>query len=245
MHEIKEKAKKLGEMKEKLVEWSKTELDRGREQVDTKEMGEVIDMIKDLAEAEKDCYKAVYYCEVVQAMKEGGDDEGRMGYDNWRRSSGRFAPKGQGSYRPGESGRRGYPMPAEGYWPQPEYGPWGDRDGNLMGYDGDGRSRSSQSGSNNSGGSDGSSSGRMGYRDPDWDRIMTDERYGRPFKEWRLSKRHYTETKADGDKHEMSEHAKEHMADTVMTIKEIWTGADPELKTKMKQDLTKLMEEMK
>lgn len=259
MHELEQKLKPIGEMKEKLTAWCKMELDKGKDCVDTKEMGEVIDMIKDLAEAEEKCVKAAMYKMDVRAMKEREQTGGRMGYDNWRYSSGRFAPKGSGAYRPDESGRSGYPMPAEGDW-RPEFGPWGDQGdyNQMMGYNGGSYGGSSASGrsggnsqgsSNNSGSSgrsnDGNYSSRMGYRDPDTERYMSDERHGRPFKEWQLSRRHYTETKSEGDKQEMSQHAKEHMADMAVTVKEIWSSADPELKTKMKADLTKLMEEMK
>lgn len=247
MHELEEKLIPIKEMKEKLTEWCKTELDRGREQVGTAEMGQVIDMIKDLAETEEKCVKSAYYkCLIKEEKDEEEMGDGLMGYDNWRTSSGRFANKGTGNYRPGQSGRRGYPMPAEGDW-RPEYGPWGDQKMyDMMSYNGGG-SRGSSDGDRSSGRSDGDGSypGRMGYRDPDFERYMSDERYGRPFKEWRLSKRHYTETKSDGDKHEMSEHAKEHLADTAMTLKEMWMGADPELRTKMKTDLTALLNEMK
>lgn len=258
MHELEAKVKPICSMMEKLTEWSKCELDKGKDCVDTKEMGEVIDMIKDLAEAEEKCIKAAYYKTIAKAMKE--EEMGRMGYDNWRTSSGRFANKGTGMYRPEQSGRRGYPMPAEGDW-RPEYGPWGDMDtyNQMMGYDGGssggrGSSQSSSSGSgrnsNRGGRSDGSSTssmdgGRMGYTDPDYERIMRDERHGRPYREWQLSRRHYTETKSEGDKKEMSQHAKEHMSDMVMSVKEMWSDADPELKTKMKADLTALMNEMK
>lgn len=227
--------KDICRMKQTLTEWCKAELDKGKECVDTKEMGEVIDMIKDLAEAEEKCVKAAYYHTVTAAMT-GDEESERMGYDHWRTSSGRYAPKGTGHWTP-IRGRSGYPMPAEGDW-RPEYGPWGDQDAynQMMGGSSDG-SRGSRSGS-----MDG---GRMGYTDPDYDRIMHDERHGRPYRQWQLSKRHYTETKSEGDKQEMSEHAKEHMADTVMTIKEIWMSADPDLRTKMKNDLTTLMADMK
>lgn len=252
MHELKMKVAPISEMRETIVSWSKSELNKGKDCVDTKEMGDATDMIKDLCEAEEKLYKAAYYCSVIEAMEEYGDENDRMGYDNYRYSSGRFAPKGRGSYRPGESGRRGYPMPAEGDW-RPEYGPWGDgQDGYLMGYDGGSRSNSNSSASRggNYDGSRGSRSsnmdgGRMGYTDSDYERIMHDERHGRPYRQWQLSKRHYTETKSDGDKKEMSEHAKEHMEDTVKTVKEIWMSADPDLRTKMKNDLTALMAEMK
>lgn len=36
------------DMKDRFIEWTKEELDKGKEAVDTKEMGEVIDIIKDI-----------------------------------------------------------------------------------------------------------------------------------------------------------------------------------------------------
>ena len=44
--------KRMHDMIETLTECAKHEFDKGVENIDTKEMGEVIDMIKDLAEAE-------------------------------------------------------------------------------------------------------------------------------------------------------------------------------------------------
>lgn len=92
-----EKLKDLNEIKHKLIEAVESELAEGIQNVDTAEMGEVIDMIKDLAEAEKDCMKAAYYENVTEAMGEYEENE-RAGYDRWRYSSGRFAPKGRGTY---------------------------------------------------------------------------------------------------------------------------------------------------
>lgn len=44
--------------------------------------------------------EAAYYENVTEAMEnyEADGGEGRMGYDRWRYSSGRFAPKGRGTY---------------------------------------------------------------------------------------------------------------------------------------------------
>ena len=103
-----------------LTEKALCELEKGAENVDTCEMGQVVDMIKDLNEAE---YKAV----IVKAMKkadeeeeeyekvllrelkeEYGEDTGRRYYDHYRYADGRFAPKGRGTYR------RGYEEPP--YW---------------------------------------------------------------------------------------------------------------------------------
>lgn len=256
MHELETKLQDICCMKEKLTSWAKSELEKGKDCVDTKEMGEVVDMIKDLAEAEEKCVKACYYKTVIKAMGEYDEEDGRMGYDNWRTPTGRFANKGTGMYRPSQSGRRGYDMwpvdPdsfAEGDW-RP-HSPWNpNRSYEMMGYDGqNGGGNRSQGGNGSSTSSNGrgmnSNGGRMGYMDPDMMEYNRDDRHGRAYKDWKMARKHYTETHSEGDKNEMSEHAKEHMADTVMTIKEIWQDASPELKAKMKADLTGLMNEMK
>lgn len=111
---------RMHKMIECLTEKALCELEKGTEYIDTCEMGKVVDMIKDLNESE---YKAV----IVKAMKkaseeeeeydkillrelkeEYGEDTGRRYYDHYRYASGRFAPKGHGSYR------RGYEEPP--YW---------------------------------------------------------------------------------------------------------------------------------
>lgn len=87
-------------MLEKIVECAKCELEtKGIDNVNTKEFSEVADIIKDLSES-------LYYRTITVAMDDAeyGEDydwEGRKGYDHWRYSSGRFAPKGKGT-------RRGY-----------------------------------------------------------------------------------------------------------------------------------------
>ena len=108
---------RMHKMIECLTEKALAELDKGIENVDTKEMGEVVDMIKDLNEAE---YKAVivksmkesdeeqkeYDKELLRALKDEYEEEGgRRYYDHYRYADGRFAPKGKGIYR------RGYEEP--------------------------------------------------------------------------------------------------------------------------------------
>ena len=106
---------RMHKMIECLTEKALCELEKGTENVDTCEMGQVVDMIKDLNEAE---YKAV----IVKAMKkadeekeeydkmllrelkeEYGEDAERRFYDHYRYSDGRFAPKGHGTYQRGYS----------------------------------------------------------------------------------------------------------------------------------------------
>lgn len=94
--------KRMHDMIEKLTECTKSQFDKGLESVDTCEMGKVIDMIKDLAEA-------MYYRTLTETMDESEDEEilkmfDRYGrdkrfYDHYRYEDGRFAPKGRGTYR--------------------------------------------------------------------------------------------------------------------------------------------------
>lgn len=100
---------RMHKMIECLTEKALSEIENGLETVDTCEMGQVIDMIKDLNEAE---YRAV----IVKAMKEAdeeeeerekellkvlkeeyGEDVGRRYYDRYRYADGRFASKGKGA----------------------------------------------------------------------------------------------------------------------------------------------------
>ena len=109
-------------IEEKLAEAIKCEFEKGIENVNTTEMGKATDMLKDAAEAE-------YYARIAKAMEkadsedeeadkhmlkqlkeEYGEDDGRRYYDNYRyMRTGRFAPKGRGTYMP----RRGYETPIE------------------------------------------------------------------------------------------------------------------------------------
>lgn len=102
---------KICKMKDKLCEYAHQQMQQGLDRVDTREMGAVIDMIKDLAEAEKSCVEADYYESVVEAMEDGG---GRYGYDEGG------SPDGRSGYRvessDGEGGRMGY-RNQYGNWP--------------------------------------------------------------------------------------------------------------------------------
>ena len=95
-------------MIEKLTKCAEMELEKGIDKIDAEEMGEVTDMIKDLAEAE-------YYSKIIKAMDEAeyGEDYDYMGaYDEHERrgytgqprskTSGRFMRRGDGrrSYMP-------------------------------------------------------------------------------------------------------------------------------------------------
>lgn len=70
------------------------------------------------------------------------------------------------------------------------------------------------------------------------------DRYGRAFSEYRRARRNYTETHSPSDKRDMDAMAQNHLANAVSTMKEMWSAADPEMKAKMKSELSKLMNEM-
>lgn len=98
--------KRMHDMIEKLSECAKSEFDKGIENVNTDEMGKVTDMLKDLAEA-------MYYRTLANIMEESDVEDvlgmlDRRFYDDYRyKTTGRYAPKGKGSY----VGRRGYEEP--------------------------------------------------------------------------------------------------------------------------------------
>ncbi len=231
MHKTKEMVEKIERAEEKLCCRFEDYL-CNMDCADTQECGEVVDMIKDLAEAKEKCWKGMYYYKVCQAMEEEEKEgNGRMGYDNWRYSSGRFAPKGRGHYA-------GYTP-----WPDPNMNPndiyqddlsWGTK--GRMGYDGGSNGGGSQSGGNY--GNSSGSNGRMGYRGPN-------SKYGRAYDEYVDARRFYTETGKEEDKTRMDEKAKEHMASTVESIRDIWNSADPQLQYETKEKLTELLRELK
>lgn len=215
------KMEDLTEIKNKLIHWTKGQADNEglfHNMQELQVLGEVADIIKDIAEAEEKCWKACYYKEIVCAMDDERSDMGgeRMGYNPRRYASGRYAPSGRGHM---------------GYSP---YMPAGHMDGPYMhmmddpymhdGYTPSSAGNRSQSGS------------RMGYTD---DRTVYS-----PYERYKDARRHYTETKDMGSKKEMDRHADEHVREATESIKEIWRDADPEMKTRLKSQMTKLVNEM-
>lgn len=132
---------RIHKMQECLTEKAVNEFEKGIENVDTSEMGEVVDMIKDLAEAE---YRSIiskamkkadeeeeeYNKELLRSLKaEYGEENGRRFYDHYRYANGRFAPKGKGTYR------RGYEEPPYYHmYPEAEHMRDMDRDYGKMYY---------------------------------------------------------------------------------------------------------------
>ena len=78
----------------------------------------------------------------------------------------------------------------------------------------------------------------------DWHADPETERYGRTYSDYRKARRNYTETKSDHDQMVMRDTASRHVDNAMSSLREMWSEADPELKTRMKNDLTKLVNEM-
>lgn len=208
---------------------------KGVDDLDAKDCGAVTDMIKDLAEAEKNCMEACYYQSIVKAMTDAEEDnEDRDGYNRSRYANGRYAPKGRGSR---SMGFMPYldKDPWDENWPyDPDYYP-------VMGY---AAPRKNQSGSTSTYGDMGptSQSGlRRGYDDWDPDR---DPQHSMSYNEYRKAKRHYTETKSPSDKQMMDEKSRRHIHEALDTFKDIWKDADPAMRKELKASMQQAINEM-
>lgn len=228
-------------IEEKLAEAIRCEFDKGIENVNTSEMGKATDMLKDAAEAE-------YYARIAKAMEDAekedeesqkymlkqlkeeyGEDDGRRYYDNYRyMRTGRFAPKGRGTYMP----RRGYETPIEYHMTpemyrehDPEYYRDMDRDMGRMYYTDTGMR-----------GNTGNSS-RTGMRDG---------REGRSG----ASRRSYIETKemhpdnSQESKQMKMKELEKYMGELSGDITEMIAGASNEEKTMLKAKLQTLMQKI-
>lgn len=236
---LEEESKPIKKMCEKLMDSINHELDKGVENINTEELGEAIDMVKDLYEAKKEMYEACYYKQIMEAMEEHDFedaeeimDEGRRGYRGQSRDS-----MGRYTSRRGRGGRRGYEedmMPMgyqEPYMMAPEYGRDMDMGMGRMYYT---EGRSSQRGGMTS--STGQSSGgRRGYEDGGSQRSS---RYGFAHDE-------YMEKRAQHSKPE--DHAKrmellnDFIEDLEEMAKDVVKGMSPEEKQTWKVKLNKII----
>ena len=216
--------KRIHDMVEKLTKCTEMELEKGIENVDTEEMGEVVDMIKDLCEAE-------YYAKVIKAMDEHDFDNAEEIMDDGRRGY-----RGQPRDSRGRYMRRGYEE-MMGYMPEM----YRDMDRDSMGrmyYTGNTSTGGSQ-GQSNSGSSMGSSnSGSMGYSDG----MMRDNREGRSGQ----SRKGYVETKemhkgnSEEDKMAKKRELDKWMSDFSSDVKELVGDMTAEEKTLLKTRLNNL-----
>lgn len=99
---------KIFEMKNEILQQTEKEIhERPMERMDVERIGQLVDMIKDLAEAEEKCWKAQYYRTVTASMEQGSSGYGGTG------SSAGYG--GQPSMRQGYSQTSGYDQARMGY----------------------------------------------------------------------------------------------------------------------------------
>ena len=246
---LEEESKPIKKMCEKLMDSVNHELDKGVENVDAKELGEVIDMIKDLYEAKKEMYEACYYKQIMEAMEEYDFedeeeimDEGRRGYRGQPRSqSGRFMSRGDGrrSNR-GRSGRRGY----DEMMYMPEYYRDMDMDEGRMYYTSANASQGSQGGSSMGSSSGGTSGDSMGYSEGG--SMGSGSRQGQEMSRTESARRGYLETKeirkgnSQEDKQAKQKELDKWMSEFTSDVKGMVGEMTPEEKTLLKTRLTQL-----
>lgn len=228
-------------IEEKLAEAIKCEFEKGIDKVNTTEMGKATDMLKDVAEAE-------YYARIAKSMEEAekedeesqkymlkqlkeeyGEDDGRRYYDNYRyMRTGRFAPKGRGTYMP----RRGYETPIEYHMTpemyrehDPEY--YRDVDRNI------GRMYYTETGMRENTGN----SSRTGMRDG------REGRSGMSRRSYMQTKEMHPDNSQESKQMKMKELEK-YMGELSGDITEMIAGASNEEKTMLKAKLQTLMQKI-
>lgn len=225
--------KRIHEMIEKLTKCAEMEFEKGVENINAEEMGEVTDMIKDLAEAE-------YYAKISKAMDESeyGEDYDYMGaYDEHSRKGYRGQPRdSKGRYM----SRRGYEsrmMPEMYDYSDMEYMRDMDRDYGKMYYT-DGMNGSSRGGSS-SGMSNGSNRGysQSGNRD------SREGRSGQSRRSYMESKEMHKDNSPESKQHKMKE-LEEYMKSLAEDLTEAIQDATPEERTMAKQKLSSLIQKM-
>lgn len=203
-----------------MTDGLKNAANHGLDSLDTHEAGEVADIIKDLSEAKKNLTDAEKNewesCYYASIVKAMKDADERGDEED------RYG------YIPREAsrmGKQGMQRDRIKRWV---------RDPDMFEQDMEDRMGYTPNRKMNS-----SMKDSMQSRDTD-----RDERYGKPYRDYIDSRRHYTETKSQTDKDMMEMYANEHLMDVMGSIREIYKTAEPDMRKRMKSDLTKLVSEM-
>ena len=235
-------------MKEQLiscVQGQMTHLDT----VNTEELGDVIDMIKDLSEA-------VYYCTITEAMEEKEKENGKE--KEYHYYTERFVPDYRGMdknsgrmyfdesmYFPGSNYPRYYQEPNMMYYNGSSGGGSGSSGGGNSNSGGSSSSGGSgSSGGGNSGGGGSSSGGNnargggsRGYSEREFPIEMRDEREGRS----PMSRRTYMESKEmHQDKNIKLKELEKYMQELSTDVVEMIQGASPEEKQLLEKRISAL-----
>lgn len=213
---------KLCEMKKTLMCWSEAEIAKGQygeNHCDAEALGEVIDMIKDLAEAEEKCIKACYYKCLIKKLHDGDFDED----DEWEDVEEMNERYGypRGSHRGGNSyaarSARASAMPRTS-------------SGRFAGYTPDDKMPMDM---------------MHGAADYIHDWTGVDYPMRSRYEDYKMAKKHYHESGKDEDRKKLEE--KEHLAyeDAIATMKDMIKDANPAQKQKLEAGIQNLMMELK
>lgn len=87
---------------------------------------------------------------------------------------------------------------------------------------------------------------RFGYMDRNEPKMMNKpvSTYGAAYDSWSDARKHYTKTGSSEDKERMEERGKEHVEKAIISMRDIWSEASPELKRAMKTELSTLVDNM-
>lgn len=208
-------AYRIHDMLEDVSEAATTELAKGTEAINTHEFGEVIDMIKDLTEAEKNKMESCYYKTLIEAMEEHEYGEDYDEYGPMERRGYRGQPRdGRGRYM----SKRGYPMHDMRH---------DDYEMGRMGY----------SNGAYGGGSRGMSSSGMPAMS------SGSSRYGYSHDNYMRNRANYS-TSDPEDKQERMKMMEEYTKDLVGSFSEVLKGATPEERNMLKTKLANVVNTM-
>lgn len=87
---------------------------------------------------------------------------------------------------------------------------------------------------------------RYGYMDQNEPKMMNKpvSTYGAAYDSWSDARKHYTKTGSSEDKERMERHGEEHVEKAIISMRDIWSEASPELKRRMKTELSTLVDGM-
>lgn len=215
----------LKAMKKQLMSAAQSQMGN-LERVNAKELGEVIDMIKDLEEA-------IYYCSIVKAMDESKEE--KKDSEKYNEIATSLLARTRENQEP-----RYYTQPYYPMWLDPQYKEGRYNDSRIMYYSGGGNGGNSSNGgansnmSNSSGGNNARGGGTRGfYGDP----YMRDTREGRSGQ----TRRGYMEGKEQHQgKEKQIQELDKYMHELSDDITEMIEGASAEEKTLLQQKLSTL-----
>lgn len=223
--EMMTKVEDVKEIKETLLSWLKDEVHCGKDAFHVDSNGKVTDMIKDLAQTEKECAEALYYMVVVYAMLNPDTDsyDASMGYNHRHLRNGEFARSGRGHVvNSGTSGFHAGPFVDQGpyidaYLHDPnEFRRTMTKHPMSMGYDNDPYMGASKS------------------------------KYGQAYEDYKEARRHYTESRNPVDKEKMDHHIMEHVHNGLESMQEMWKSSDDVmLKKRIVDEASAIINQMK